>query len=169
MSYRICSLFLVFNEYNLTMQLVWIPILTRGLIKEITRTLKKITWNWNPNGDKLHKIICLWVKLSKKLVGNQWKKEQYFLDSTDAIIGEKLRNHMIFHSSSNHKATKSALMRDKELCRYNLMISSQARYISGICKTIANTRINESHNQKQSNKILAQSHSMNINSQKYDT
>ena len=66
---------------------------------------------------------------------------------------------MIFHLSSNCKAMESALMQDEKLCRHNLMISSQARYISGIHKTIANTRTKESHNQKQCNKPLAQSQS----------
>ena len=125
---------IVFNECNILMQLIW-----------IIRTLKKITWNWNPNKHKLRKTTHLWVNLSKKLVGNQWK-EQCFLDSTDAIISEKLSNHMMFHSPSNHKAMKSALVRDKKLCRYNLMISSRARYVSEIHKIIANTRTNESHN-----------------------
>jgi hypothetical protein len=66
---------------------------------------------------------------------------------------------MMFHSLSNRKATESALMRDKELCRYNRVISSQARYVSGIRISVANTRTNGSHNQKQRNKLLAQSQS----------
>ncbi|MFA1094684.1 hypothetical protein ACDI55_28490, partial [Klebsiella pneumoniae] len=61
--------------------------------------------------------------------------------------------------SSNLKAIESALMRDENLCRHNLMISSQARYVSEIHKTVANTRIKRSHNQKQCNKLLAQSQS----------
>ena len=65
----------------------------------------------------------------------------------------------MFHFSSNHKATKSALMRDKELCRHNRVIPSQASYVSGIRKSIANTRTKRSHNQKQRNKPLAQSQS----------
>ena len=64
-------------------------------------------------------------------------------------------NRMIFHLSSNCKATESALMQDEKLCKHNLMISSQARYVSGIHKIVANTRIKESHNQKQCNKLLA--------------
>ena len=63
---------------------------------------------------------------------------------------------------------ESALMRDEKLCRHNSMISSQARYVSGICRTIANTRINRSHNQKQNNKPLAQSQSHEQNSQNND-
>ena len=50
-----------------------------------------------------------------------------------------------------------------------LMIFSQTRYVSGIRKTIVNTRINRLHNQKQHNKPLAQSQSHEQNSQKYDT
>ena len=49
------------------------------------------------------------------------------------------------------------------------VISPQARYISRIHKTIENTRINRSHNQKQHNKLLAQLQSHVQNSQKYDT
>ena len=48
------------------------------------------------------------------------------------------------------------------------MISSQARYIRKIHKIVRNTKINRSHNQKQSNKPLVQSHSMNIHSQNND-
>ena len=47
---------------------------------------------------------------------------------------------MIFHSLSNRKATESALMRDKELCRHNRVISSQASYVSRIRISVANTR-----------------------------
>ena len=75
----------------------------------------------------------------------------------------------MFHPSSNHKATESVLMQDKELCKNNLVISSRARYISRICKTIANTTIKRSHNQKQSNKPLAQSQSHEQHSQNNDT
>ena len=38
-----------------------------------------------------------------------------------------------------------------------MVISSQSRYVSRICRPVANTKIKRSHNQKQSNKILAQS------------
>ena len=79
--------------------------------------------------------------------------------STDAIFGEKLNNRMIFHLSSNLKAIESAHMWDEKLCKHNSMISSQARYVSRIRKTVANTRIKRSHNQKQCNKPLAQSQS----------
>ena len=75
----------------------------------------------------------------------------------------------MFQSPSNCKATKSVLMRDKKLCRYNSMISSRARCVSEIRKTIANTIINRSHNQKQCNKPLAQSQSHEQNSQNKDT
>ena len=68
-------------------------------------------------------------------------------------------DHMIFHLPSNHKAMKSALMRDEKLCRNNSMISSQARYISRICKPIENARIKRSHNQNKCNQPLAQSQS----------
>ena len=50
-------------------------------------------------------------------------------------------------------------MQDKMLCKHNLMISSQARYVRKIHKIVANTRIKRSHNQKQQNKPLAQSQS----------
>ena len=72
---------------------------------------------------------------------------------------------MIFHLSSNCKATESALMRDEKLCRHNLMTSYQVTYINKIHKTIANTRIKKSHNQKQYNKPLAQSQPYEKNSQ----
>ena len=54
---------------------------------------------------------------------------------------------------------KSALMRDKKLCRHNRVISSQARYVRGIQISVANTRTKRLHNQKQCNKPLAQSQS----------
>ena len=76
---------------------------------------------------------------------------------------------MIFHLSSNCKATESALMRDEKVMKAQSMISSQARYVSGICKTIANTKIKRKHNQKQHNKPLTQSQSHEQNSQKNDT
>ena len=75
----------------------------------------------------------------------------------------------MFHSSSNRKATESALMRDKELCRHNRVISSQARYVSRIRISVANTRTKRSHNQKQRNKPLAQSQSYELNPQNHDT
>ena len=77
----------------------------KGVNKANKKTLKQITWNWNPKGHKLWKTTHLWVKLSKKSMGNQWKKEQHFLDSNDAIIGDKLSKCMMFHSLSNCKAT----------------------------------------------------------------
>ena len=49
------------------------------------------------------------------------------------------------------------------------MISSQARYVSGICKTIANNRTNESHNLNQCNKILAPSQCHEQNPQNNNT
>ena len=49
------------------------------------------------------------------------------------------------------------------------MISSQAQYVNGICKSIENTRTKRSHNQKQCNKPLAQSQSHEQNSQNNDT
>ena len=52
-------------------------------------------------------------------------------------------NCMMFHLSSNCKAMESMHVRDKKLCRYNLMISSQARYVSRIHKTIANNKIKD--------------------------
>ena len=66
---------------------------------------------------------------------------------------------MMFHSSSNRKATDSVLKRDKNLCRHNQVISSQARYVSGIHKYVANTRTKRSHDQKQCKKPLVQSQS----------
>ena len=60
-------------------------------------------------------------------------------------------------------------MRDEKLCRHSLMISSQARYINGIHKTVANTRTKILHNQKQRHKPLSQSQFHEQNSQKYDT
>ena len=72
---------------------------------------------------------------------------------------------MIFHLSSNCMATESPLMWDEKFCRHNLMTSSQARYIKGTHKIVPNTRIKESHNQKQCNKTLAQSQPYEQNSQ----
>ena len=40
-----------------------------------------------------------------------------------------------------------------------MVISSQTRYVSRICRLAANTRTNESHKKKQHNKTLAQSQS----------
>jgi len=71
----------------------------------------------------------------------------------------------MFHFSSNRKAIESALMRDKKLCRKNIMISSQTKYVSRICRTVANTKIKILHNQNNAIKLLAQLHFMNINPQ----
>ena len=55
---------------------------------------------------------------------------------------------MMFHSSSKQKAIESELMRDEKLCRYNLVISPQARYDRKIHKSVGNTRIKRLHNHK---------------------
>ena len=59
-------------------------------------------------------------------------------------------------------------MQDEKLCKHNQVISSQAHYISGIHKYLANTKTKRLHDQKKYNKILAQSKSHEKNSQKYD-
>ena len=60
----------------------------------------------------------------------------------------------MFHFSSNHKVIESVLMRDEKLCRNNMVISSQTKYINKICRTITNTKIKRSHKQKQCNKTF---------------
>ena len=82
---------------------------------------------------------------------------------------ESLTNRRMFHSPSNHKAIESTLMRDEKICRHNQVISSQACYINGIHISIANTRTKRSHNQRQWNKLVAQSQSHEQNSQNNDT
>ena len=143
------------------MQLTWYP--------------RKITWNWKNlkskflNGHKLQSTTCcelnLWkiggkpMKIGATLPRIHWCNHRW----------ESVTNQKMFHSLSNRKATESALVRDKELCRHNRVISSQVRYVSGIRISVANTKTNGSHNQKQRNKILAQSQSYEKNSQNYDT
>ena len=62
------------------------------------------------NGHKLQKTTCLRVKLSKKFVGNQWKQEQHFLDSTDAIIDEKFQNFDKFFFFSGKQKSQALLL-----------------------------------------------------------
>ena len=71
----------------------------------------------------------------------------------------------MFHFSSNHNTIESVLMQDKKLCRNNMVIFSWTKYVSRICRTLANTKIKRSHNQINAKKLLAQLHSMNIHSQ----
>ena len=70
----------------------------------------------------------------------------------------------MFHFSSHCKAMESALMRDKKLCRKNRVISSPSKYVSIICKHVANTNIKRSLNQNNTIKLLAPLNSMNIHS-----
>ena len=60
---------------------------------------------------------------------------------------------------------KRVLMRDKKLCRNNMMISSQTMYVNKICRPVANTRIKRSYNKNNAIKMLAQLHFMNIHPQ----
>ena len=71
----------------------------------------------------------------------------------------------MFHFSLDRKAMESVLMQDEKLCRNNMVISSQTKYVSEICRLVANTRIRRSHNQNNTIKQVAQLHFMNIHSQ----
>ena len=115
------------------------------------------------NAHKLQNTTC--CELSFQI--NKWKThENRSSASQNPLMQSSVRNfnnRMIFHLSSIRKATKSALMPDKKLCKHNLMISPQARYISKIHKlqqtpelidrTTRNTAINLWLNHNPMNKI----------------
>ena len=64
---------------------------------------------------------------------------------------------------------KSVLMQDKQLWRHNLVISCRAKYISGICKTIENTKLIDQKTKNNAINFLFNHNFMNTHSQNNDT